>query len=111
MGKKKIVPKRVAGVKLPKKLRKASNRLADMLSHPLVADVAAAALLSLAAAIKDSKKVREAAAAARDRAGDAADTVADASASVASKAVAAARDAGARVGIGANGNGGSAAKA
>lgn len=78
MGKNKAtkLPKKIAGVKVPKTLRKKGGKVVDALSHPLVADIAAAALLAAAAALRDNKKVRAAAVTAKDEAGDAASGVA-----------------------------------
>lgn len=53
------LPKEIAGIKLPKELRKSGEKLVDALSHPLIADVAAAALLGAAAALRDSDSVRK----------------------------------------------------
>lgn len=64
------LPKRIMGVKVPKRLRKRGGRLVDLTAHPLVADVAAAALIAAAAAIRDNKKVRKTADKAYGRAGD-----------------------------------------
>ena len=46
-------PKRIAGVKVPKELRKSGAKLVDTLSHPLIADVAAAALMAAAGALRE----------------------------------------------------------
>lgn len=83
MGKKSTkLPKRIAGVKIPKKLRKRGGKMVDMLAHPLVADVAAAALLAAAQAIKESKRVRSATATAREKAGELANEAGDGAASL-----------------------------
>ncbi|HEY0116939.1 MAG TPA: hypothetical protein VGB54_14590, partial [Allosphingosinicella sp.] len=42
------LPKRVAGVKVPKQLREPGGKLLDAIRHPLVMDVAAAALMAAA---------------------------------------------------------------
>ena len=43
----------------PARVRKGTKRLKTLTSNPLVADVAAAALVAMAAALKDSKKARQ----------------------------------------------------
>lgn len=60
------LPKRIAGVKVPKSVRSGGEKLVDALSHPLIADIAAAALLAAAAALRDDKGVRRSAAKAKD---------------------------------------------
>lgn len=60
------LPKQIAGVKVPKELRKSGAKVVDALSHPLLADFAAAALLAAAAALRDDEDVRKAAAKAKD---------------------------------------------
>ena len=52
-GKKNKIPKQVAGIKVPKKLRKAGNRAVKLAKDPVVSEVVAAALLSAAAALRD----------------------------------------------------------
>lgn len=47
------LPKRIAGVKVPKKLRAPGGRLLEAVSHPLVMDIAAAALMAAAARLRD----------------------------------------------------------
>ena len=49
------LPKRVAGVKVPKQLREPGGKLLDAIRHPLVMDVAAAALMAAATALRDGK--------------------------------------------------------
>lgn len=66
------LPKTIAGVKIPKRVRKTGGSAVKALRHPLLADIVAAALLAAAAAIRDNKKVRRAARTAKDKAGDAA---------------------------------------
>lgn len=65
-------PKRIAGVKVPKQMRKKLGKAGDFLQHPLVADLAAAALIAAAAALRENKNVRSAARTAKTKAGDAA---------------------------------------
>jgi len=56
-GKKKAkIPKQVAGIKVPKKLRKAGNKAVKLAQDPIVGEVVAAALLSAAAALRDGGK-------------------------------------------------------
>ena len=53
-GKKKTkIPKQVAGIKVPKKLRKAGNKAVKLAQDPVVGEVVAAALLSAAAALRE----------------------------------------------------------
>lgn len=66
------LPKKIAGVKVPKRLRKPGGKALVALRHPLVADIAAAALIAAAGAIRDSRAVRSAAGEVKDKAGDAA---------------------------------------
>ena len=49
------LPKRIAGVKVPKKLREPGGKLLEAVRHPLVMDIAAAALMAAAAALRDGK--------------------------------------------------------
>ena len=51
--KKNKIPKQVAGIKVPKKLRKAGNRAVKLAQDPVVGEVVAAALLSAAAALRE----------------------------------------------------------
>lgn len=55
------LPKRIAGVKLSKKLRKRGGKVLDLLRHPLTADIAAAAMVAMAAAVRESERARKAA--------------------------------------------------
>ena len=55
------LPKRIAGVKVPKRMRRPGGKVLDALSHPLVADMVAAGLIAAAAAVRDSNSVRRAA--------------------------------------------------
>lgn len=66
------LPKKLAGVKIPKTLRKEGAKLGELVKHPLVADLVAAGLVALAAKVGDSKKVQAAAGKAGDAASDAA---------------------------------------
>lgn len=48
------LPKKIAGVKVPKELREPGGKLLDAVRHPLVMDVAAAALMAAAAGLRQS---------------------------------------------------------
>jgi hypothetical protein len=48
------LPKRIAGIKVPKELREPGGKLLDAVRHPLVMDVAAAALMAAAAGLRKS---------------------------------------------------------
>ncbi len=56
--------KKIAGVRVPKKIRKLGAKAMDLAQEPVVADIVAAALLSAAAALRDGKDARRAAKAA-----------------------------------------------
>jgi hypothetical protein len=75
-----LLPKSIAGAKLPKDIRK---KLTDLAKHPVVADLLAAGLVALAAKLKNEPKVQQAAAKARDKAADVAADMAQAAAGVA----------------------------
>ena len=49
------VPKRIGGVKVPKRLRRSAKPLRALADQPLVSDTVAAALLAAAAALVDKK--------------------------------------------------------
>ena len=49
------VPKRIAGVKVPKKVRKTANKALALADNPVAMDLAAAALTAAAAALSESK--------------------------------------------------------
>lgn len=66
------LPKQIAGVKVPKELRKAGASAVRLMEHPVVSDLVVAALLAAAVALKDNKSVRDAAGAVGDEAGEAA---------------------------------------
>lgn len=80
------LPKRIAGVKVPKHLREPGARIAEVLKHPLMADIAAAALVAAAASLRDNKSIRSVAAAAGDRGGKGAQGVSMIGAILAAKA-------------------------
>jgi len=69
------IPRTVAGLKIPKELRKAGKVARDLSKKPLVADIAAAAMMAAAASLAKSKAGRsagrETAQVASDAAGDA----------------------------------------
>lgn len=48
------LPKRVAGIKVPKELREPGGKLLEAVRHPLVMDVAAAALIAAAAGLRNA---------------------------------------------------------
>ena len=54
-------PKEIAGIKIPKPLREPAAQLLKAVQSPVFADVAAAALLSAAAALQQGKKAPTAA--------------------------------------------------
>jgi urease accessory protein UreF len=71
-GKDKIkVPKRIAGVKVSKAVRKAGKTALKLAEQPAVSETVAAALLAAAAALRDPPTTRRAAAAAAEGAGEA----------------------------------------
>jgi hypothetical protein len=61
----------------PQTVGKATKSLKALADNPIVADVVAAALVSMAAALKDSKKARELAGQAGDQLGEMAEESAD----------------------------------
>lgn len=52
------LPKRIAGVKVPKELRAPGGKIVEALRNPLLMDVAAAALVAAAAGLRESKARR-----------------------------------------------------
>lgn len=64
------LPKRIAGVKIPKKLRKRGGEISVLLSNPLLADIVAAGLLLAADRIAKKPKVKKAGKAAKRAAED-----------------------------------------
>jgi hypothetical protein len=52
------LPKKVAGVKIPKELRKAGQAAAEWVRGPVISEIAAAAMMAAAASLADSKKGR-----------------------------------------------------
>jgi hypothetical protein len=64
------IPKQVAGVKVPKKLRKAGKKAIDLAAQPAVSEAVAAAMLAAAAALREGKDGRTTMRAAADAAGE-----------------------------------------
>jgi hypothetical protein len=76
----KKLPKKIAGVKIPKKLRKRGAKFYAALSSPIVANVVAVGLIAAADALankKPVKKAKAAAAGATEAAGSRASNVID----------------------------------
>jgi len=65
------IPKRIAGVKVSKAVRKAGKRALKLAETPAVSETVAAALLAAAAALRDPPAARRGAQAAVDSAGEA----------------------------------------
>ena len=84
MAKTKKLPKRIAGVKIPKKLRKRGAAVYEVISQPIVrtvvSNLVAVALLTTADALAKSKPVKKAGKKAKRAAADAGQTGADAAA-------------------------------
>jgi hypothetical protein len=70
MAKKNKLPKRVAGVKIPKKLRKRGGQVYAFLESPVVSHLVAAALLAAADNISKKPKVKKAGKKAKHAAAD-----------------------------------------
>src|SRR5690349_24458492 len=71
-GKDKVkIPKRIAGVKVPKSVRDAGRQALKLSAQPAVSETVAAALLAAAAALRDPPATRRAAGAAAGTAGEA----------------------------------------
>lgn len=112
MAKKSKGPKRIAGVKVPKRLRKPLGRAGALIQNPVFAELIAAALMAAAAAIRDSKNVHKAARAAKHSADDAVHEIGSGAASLATVIAARARQAAQAIEeshAGANGSDGSGA--
>lgn len=60
--KKHRIPKRVAGIKVPKELRKKAEQVLDLADSPAIRQLAGAALMSAAAALAEKQAVRRASA-------------------------------------------------
>lgn len=67
------LPKRIAGVKIPKKLRKRGGKLYALVNNPLIADLVAVALLAAADRISRQPKVKKAGKTAKHAAADTAE--------------------------------------
>jgi hypothetical protein len=84
MAKAKKLPKRIAGVKIPKKLRKRGAPLYELMSHPMVrnivADMLAAGLLAAADTLGRSKPAKKAGKKAKRAAADASEATGEAAA-------------------------------
>lgn len=82
MAKKKKLPKRIGGVKIPKKLRKRGAAIYEMINQPMVrsfaANLIAAGLLATADALAKSEPAKKAGKKARRAAKEASETSADA---------------------------------
>jgi hypothetical protein len=65
------IPKRIAGVKVSKAVRKAGKGALKLAEQPAVSETVAAALLAAAAALRDAPRTKRTAAAAVDGAGKA----------------------------------------
>src|SRR5262249_10579078 len=70
------LPKRLAGVKIPKELRRQAHHLAELARHPLVKEIVAAGLVALAATVREGK--RDGAARVKKKVADAAEAAASA---------------------------------
>lgn len=81
MAKSKKLPKRIGGVKIPKKLRKRGAALYELLNQPMVRTVAAnmvaAGLLAVADVLANSKPAKKAGKKAKKAAAKAGETTAD----------------------------------
>jgi hypothetical protein len=86
------LPKRIAGVKIPKKLRKSGAPLYALLQNPLVADLVAVGLIAAADALTKSQKAKAAGKAAKEGAKDAAEATGSGAATVAGVLALAARE-------------------
>ena len=86
------LPKRIAGVKIPKKLRKSGAPLYALLQNPLVADLVAVGLVAAADALSKTHAAKAAGKAAKHGAEDAAEATGSGAASVAGVLALAARE-------------------
>jgi hypothetical protein len=85
------LPKRIAGVKIPKKLRKSGAPLYALLQNPLIADLVAVGLIAAADALSGTKTAKAAGKAAKHGAKDAADATGSGAATLAGVLALAAR--------------------
>ena len=86
------LPKRIGGVKIPKKLRKRGGELAVLLNNPLVADIVAAGLLLAADRIAKKPKVKKAGRTAKAAAKDTAEAASEGAGNIATVLAFAARE-------------------
>jgi len=86
------LPKRIAGVKIPKKLRKSGAPLYALLQNPLVADLIAVGLIAAADALTKTQAAKAAGKAAKEGAKDAADATGSGAGNVAGILALAARE-------------------
>ncbi|MBX3595685.1 hypothetical protein [Sphingomonas sp.] len=63
------LPKKVAGIELPKELRKQGGKLLEMARSPLVGDLLAAGLVALAANVRNQNRPKDENGAKKDRSG------------------------------------------
>ena len=70
MAKKTKLPKRIAGVKIPKKLRKRGGQVYAFLGSPVMSSIVAATLLAAADSISKKPKVKKAGKKAKQAAAD-----------------------------------------
>ena len=92
MAKKGKLPKRIGGVKIPKRLRKSGAPLYALLQNPLVADLVAVGLIAAADALTKTQTAKAAGKAAKDGAKDAAESTGASAASIAGVLALAARE-------------------
>ena len=92
MAKNRKLPKRIAGVKIPKRLRKSGAPLYALLQNPLVADLVAVGLIAAADALTKTQAAKAAGKAAKHGAKDAAEATGTGAASVAGILALAARE-------------------
>jgi hypothetical protein len=79
-----LLPKSIAGIKLPKEVRR---KLSGLAKHPVVADLLAAGLVALAAKLKNEPEAKPAAAKTDDKPAEAIKPVVDAAAAAAAPVV------------------------
>ena len=72
------LPKRIAGVKIPKEVRKLSGQIYALLGSPVVANIVAAGLIAAADSLATSKTAKKAGKAAKHAAADTGEATAEA---------------------------------
>lgn len=92
MAKNSKLPKRIAGVKIPKKLRKSGAPLYALLQNPLVADLVAVGLVAAADAMTKTQTAEAAGKAAKHGAEDAAEATGSGAQTIAGVLALAARE-------------------